>query len=132
MGKFIVGLVLVVAAFLGGFVPQHKSLSEARSQIASLQQQLAGERQARTFADFRNETALLYTDISKSNYSAAGDRATKLFTGLQQFTYQAPAPLKQKLENVLQSRDAIVAAIAKADPSSAGLVQSMFLQLQGS
>jgi hypothetical protein len=130
--KFIVGLVLVIAAFLGGFVPQHMRLSEARSQIVLLRQQLADQQQASALADFRNDTALLYFDLSKSNYSVAGARATKLFTDLRQFTDQAPDPLKQKLEHVLLSRDAIIAAIAKADPSSATLVQSMFLELQGS
>lgn len=132
MTKFIVGLILVVAAFLGGYVPEHMSVNKANSQITTLQQQLAEQKQARTLADFRNETAVLYTEVAKNNYSTASDHATKLFTGLQAFADQAPAPLKQKLEQVLQSRDAIVAAIAKADPSSAGLVQSMFLGLQGS
>jgi hypothetical protein len=130
--KFIIGLILLIAAFLGGFVPQHMRLSEAESQIVSLRQQLDGQKQATTLADLRNDTALLYNELSRSNYSVAGDRATKLFTALRQFTDQAPDPLKQKLEHVLLSRDTIIAAIAKADPGSAGLVQSMFLELQGS
>jgi hypothetical protein len=69
---------------------------------------------------------------SATSFSFAGGRATKLLTNLRQFTDQSPAPLKQKLEHVLMSREAIIAAIAKAEPPSANLVQSVFLELQGS
>ena len=57
--------------------------------------------------------------------------ASKLFTNLRKFANESPEPLRQKLEGVPAGRDVINAAIAKADPAAAGLIQSMFLQLQG-
>lgn len=129
--RIIVELVLVLGAFLVGFVPEFLKLSTAKSEIAELKQQLDQEKEARTVADFRNSAALLYVQASKSNFSTAGDQATKFFTDLRRFTDQAPDPLRQRLNSVLANRDAIIAAIAKADPASATLIQSMFLQMQG-
>ena len=129
--RIIVELVLVLVAFLGGFVPQYLKLSTAKSEIAELKRQLNAETQDRTVADFRNAASLLYFETSKRNFSTAGDQATKFFTDLRRFTDQAPDPLRQRLNRVLTNRDAIIAAIAKADPASSTLIQSMFLQMQG-
>ncbi len=129
--KIIVGAILVLIAFLAGFVPEFLKSSSAKSEIADLKHQLSEEKQARTVADFRNAAALLYFEVSKSNFATAGGQATKFFTDLRQFTDQAPEPLNQRLNRVLANRDAIIAAIARADPSSATLIQSIFLQMQG-
>jgi hypothetical protein len=129
--KIIGGLTLVLVGFIVGYVPQNTQLSGARSQVADLTQQLSAEKQARALADFRNSAALLYNEVAKNNFSNAGEQSTKFFTGLRAYTDQSQPPLRQRLEEVLASRDPITAGIAKADPATAALVQAMFLQMQG-
>ncbi len=129
--KFIVGLILLLIGFIAGYLPQNGQLSEVKSQLADLKQQLSGEKQARTMADFRNGAALLYNEVEKKNFSKAGEMATRFFTDLRAYANQTQDPLRQQLEGVLAGRDSITAEIAKADPAVAGLIQAMFLQLQG-
>ncbi len=129
--RIIVTASLVVLALLVGFVPEFMQVSTANSEIVVLRQQLAQEKQARALADFRNAAAVLYTETAKSNFSTAADEASRFFTDLRRFTDQAPEPLRQRLNGVLANRDPIIASIAKTDPGSATLIQSMFLQMQG-
>lgn len=129
--RIIVTASLVVLALLVGFVPEFIQVSTANSEIVVLRQQLAQEKQARALADFRNAAAVLYTETAKSNFSTAANEASRFFTDLRRFTDQAPEPLRQRLNGVLANRDPIIAAIAKTDPGSATLIQSMFLQMQG-
>ncbi|MEP7362965.1 MAG: hypothetical protein ABI972_06895 [Acidobacteriota bacterium] len=129
--QVIACLIAGLAGYAAGYLPQHSELSAANTQLSQTAKQLSEEKQARALADFRNSTALLHTEVSKSNFSTAGESASKLFTSLRTFTNEAPEPVRQRLESVLGGRDAIVAAIAKADPAAAGLIESMFLQLQG-
>lgn len=129
--RIIVTASLVLLALLVGFVPEFIQVSTANSEIVALKQQLAQEKQARALADFRNAAAVLYTEAAKSNFSTAADEATRFFTDLRRFTDQAPEPMRRRLNGILANRDSIVAAIAKTDPGSATLIQSMFLQMQG-
>ena len=131
MKKIIGGLVLVALGFLAGFVPQYNRASDLDTKNSELTKSLDDERKAKSLSDFRNRTAQLYFEVSKSNFDSAGGQASQLFTDLRQFTSQTPEPLRQRLESILAGRDAVVAGIAKADPAASSLVQSMFLQLQG-
>jgi len=128
--QLIVGAGLTLAGFLLGFLPQYSRLSDARSDAASLTGQLTAEKKGRRIADFRNSAAHLYFEIESRNFASASEQASKFFTDLRQFTNQAEEPIRGRLENVLQGRDAIIAAIAKADPNAANLIRQVFQQLQ--
>lgn len=131
MTKIIGGLVLAVLGFLAGFVPQYNRASGLDTKNSELTKSLGDERQARSLSDFRNRSARLYFELSKSNFDTAGEQASQFFTDLRQFTNQTSEPMRQRLEKVLSSRDTVVARIAKADPASASLLQSIFSELQG-
>jgi hypothetical protein len=130
--KIIDGAILVLIVFLVGFAPEFLKLSNAKSETAGLKQQLSEEKRARTIADFRNATALLYTEASKNNFSIAGDQATSSFTDLRQFADQAPLPLRQRLNSVLARQPRYrCPGPRQGRPASAAVIQSMFLQMRG-
>ncbi len=128
--QLILGACLAVTGFFLGFLPQYFRLNDARSDAASLTGQLTAEKKVRRIADFRNRAAQLYLEVENRNFASAGEQASKLFTDLRQFTNQAEEPIRGQLENVLQGRDAIIAAIAKADANAATLIRQVFQQLQ--
>ena len=80
---------------------------------------------------FRNRAALLYVETTRNNFTVALDMASKYFRDLRAFTDQTTdSTLKQELGNVLISRDAIIAGLAKADPAIGVQIQELFLKLQ--
>lgn len=86
---------------------------------------------ANTLNGFKNRTALLYIEATKSNYSVASGDASRLFTDIRDFTDQSKdKALNQNLESVLGSRDAIIGGLARADASVTQKIQEMFLAMQ--
>lgn len=132
MKKTIIGgAVLFIVGLLIGFVPQYVKLVEAHHQIDTLRQQLDVTTRMEAIDSFRNRAALIYTQTSLNNFTVALDMASTYFTDLRTFTDQATdVTLKQGLENILSSRDAIIAGLAKADPTVNAKIQALFLEMQ--
>jgi len=128
--RLIAGAALVLLGFLLGFVPQYSRLSDSRAEATNLTSQLNVEKHGRRVADFRNRGAQLYFEVANRNFSSAAEQASKFFTDLRQFANESEGPTRDRLEKALQGRDAIVAAIAKADPNASTLIHELFLQLQ--
>lgn len=129
--RIIVGAVLVIAGVFIGFAPTYSKLIAAHHEIDSLSQQLGVSKRAEAMNGFRNRAALLYTEATRSNFTVALDMASKYFTDLRAYTDQTTdSTLKQELGNVLTSRDAVIAGLAKADPAISVQIQELFLKLQ--
>ena len=129
--KIIVGAMLLIVGALIGFVPQHSKLTSAQHEVDDLRQQLDVSKRAEAMNSFRNRAALLYIETTRNNFTVALDMASKYFTDLRAFTDQTTdSTLKQELGNVLISRDAIIAGLAKADPAIGVQIQELFLKLQ--
>jgi hypothetical protein len=129
--RIIVGAVLVIAGVFIGFAPTYSKLIAAHHEIDSLSQQLGVSKRAEAMNGFRNRAALLYTEATRNNFTVALDMASTYFTDLRGYTDQTTdSTLKQELGNVLTSRDAIIAGLAKADPAISVQIQEFFLKLQ--
>ena len=125
------GAALFIVGLLIGFAPEYSRLVEARHEIDNLRRQLDVSKRAEAINSFRNRAALLYTETTQNNFTVALDMASKEFTDLRTFTDQtADVALKQGLGNVLSSRDAIIAGLAKADPAVSVQIQELFLKMQ--
>jgi hypothetical protein len=129
--KIIVGALLLIVGALIGFVPQYSKLTSAQHEVDDLRQRLDVSKRAEAMNSFRNRAALLYTETTRNNFTVALDMASKYFTDLRAFTDQTTdSTLKRELGNVLISRDAIIAGLAKPDPAISGQIQELFLKLQ--
>lgn len=127
----IAGIAMLIVGFLAGFAPEHSKISRANQEAQVLKDQLDACKRAEAIGSFRNRAALLYVDASRNNFSIAGEKASKDFTAIRVFANQtSDANLKQSLEDVLSSRDAIIAGLAKADPAVTATIQEMFMKLQ--
>lgn len=127
----IAGIAMLIVGFLAGFAPEYSKVTRANQEAQVLKDQLDACKRAEAIGSFRNRAALLYVDASRNNFSVAGEKASKDFTALRAFANQtSDANLKQALEDVLSSRDSIIAGLAKADPAVAATIQEMFLKMQ--
>jgi uncharacterized membrane-anchored protein YhcB (DUF1043 family) len=134
----ITALVSLVLGFLIGFIPEHMTNSKLNEQIATLTQgkqdtqgQLGQTQAELTLSNFAVRSAMVYTDAEKNNYSDASAKASSLFTDMRAFSGKTQdQQLKQQIDQVLNGRDATIAALAKADPVVKGRLQEMFLKVQ--
>ncbi len=120
-------LFVGLLAFLGGWYPEHAKRSQAEEDSSTSNKKLEETSQSLELARLRNRTGMLWDQVERDDYGAAGEMASKLFTDFRALTNTLPpGNRKQGMERTLANRDAIIAALAKADPSAKGMVRDLF------
>jgi hypothetical protein len=121
------GGVLVVAAFLLGFVPQYSKARGLESQMAAAGQELSAERSQARMREIGLLIGRVYLDVNQKNYGTASQSATRFFEQARTAAGQeTDANRKAFLQSALNSRDALIGGLAKGDPGTLGLVQDLF------
>ena len=118
----LVAGVLVVAAFLAGFLPVY--IKELR---------LAGElreaRQESSMAELRDLAGLLYLQASQRDYGLAATTSTRFFERTREVASQIPdSSRKQPLEDLLSLRDQVTSELAKGEPGVLNDLQALFVK----
>ena len=120
--KIVVVGVLLVVAFLAGFLP---SYVKARR----LENELREARHEQNLAQLRDMASLAYFQANQKDYGLAGGTATRFFDCTQEAVKQAPdAGARKPLEDLLNLRDPITAGLAKGDPGVLSDLQALFLK----
>jgi hypothetical protein len=115
--KLILCLVLLVAGFLVGFIPQYLKAQRSRAELSNATQQLASCRLETQFSQLRDTAAMMYLEATRKNYGIAEEHSRHFFSQVQQASTQnADSAIKKTLEDVLTLRDPITSALAKGDP----------------
>lgn len=116
--RLVLWLVLLVAGFLAGFVPQYLKAQRSRAELSNTNQQLASCRVETQLSRLRDTAAMMYLEATRKNYGTAQEHAGRFFDQVQQANTQTANPAVRKtLEDVLKLRDPITAALAKGDPA---------------
>jgi hypothetical protein len=116
--RLILWLLLLVVGFLAGFIPQYLKKQSISQELTATKQQLdsCGARVA--MSQLRDTASMLYLEATQKNYGTAADYSRRLFEGIQQQAGKTSDPIvKATLDDVLKSRDAITAELAKGDPA---------------
>ena len=82
--SFLIAAVLLLAAYLGGFVPQYLKNREATAQLQQTQAQLAEAQAQLRLAVLQNNLGLILVEVEQNNFRAAKERSTKFFDDLRQ------------------------------------------------
>jgi len=128
----IAALLLIVAAFLAGFVPQYRKAAALEQQLAGERTQMESLRTRLGLAGARDFAGILYLELTRKNYGIAQPRASALFDHIRGVVSSLPeGESKNSLHQILGRRDEIVSAIAKADPAVEGEVGKILEQLHG-
>ena len=119
MRMFVIGLILLVAGLLVGFVPEYLKASHLQQQVNSCNGSLQ-------VAQIRQSAALLYLSASELNYGIASQRAADFFSQAQMLANTTTdSNLRTQLQQILTSRDKITTALAKGDSQVLGELQSV-------
>jgi hypothetical protein len=103
--------VIVILAFLLGYVPSRISSR------ATEQQKIELEHKLKT-AELGGQLAMASYEAGRNNYANAAQFSSQFFDGLREIIGETgDQALKQKLQGMLERRDEINANLAQADPS---------------
>ena len=122
--KTVIGLVMLVLVFLLGFMPQYLEKRQ-------LQRELAISIEKLKLSELRDLAGLMLLEGLRQNYGVARDYSSQYFDKLRETSEQAEnSTLKTQLQELLDSRDTVTAALSKADPASASQLQAIFAKTQ--
>ena len=120
--RIIVVAVLVVAAFLAGFLPSYARANR-------LERALREARREHSLAQLRDLACLAYSQTSQQDYGLAAGTCTRFFDHARKVADQASdSSVRKPLEDLLSLRDPIAAKLAKADPRVLSDLQTLFVK----
>lgn len=130
--RLILWLVLLVAGFLAGFIPQYVKTRRSTTELSNTKQQLASCRVGSQLSQLRDTAAMMYLEATRKNYGTAEEHSRRFFDQVQQATTQAVDPtVKKTLDDVLKLRDPITASLAKGDPAVLSDLQLVLTNIEG-
>ena len=122
--KTVAGFTIVVLVFLLGFVPQYLEKRQIQSELRTSIEKLK-------MSELRDLAAMMLLEALRQNYGLARDYSSQYFDKLRETSEQAEnSTLKTQLQELLDSRDTVTAALSKADPASASQLQEIFVKTQ--
>lgn len=109
--KVIIAGAVLLVVFLAAFVPPY-------SNGKRLEAELRQARDGSVSADLRDLVGLAYVQANQKNYGIAAATSARFFNRVREVSNQTTdANAKKALEELLNSRDRITAALAKGDPA---------------
>jgi hypothetical protein len=118
--RIIVVIILLIIAFLAGFVPQY-------IKVERLENDLSVARQENALAQLRDLAGLAFVQASQKNYGLAAGTSKQFFSRTREVANGTPDANRRKaLEDLLASQDKITAELAKGDPEALGDLQGLF------
>ena len=131
MKKLLILLLVSGAAFVAGYWPEHRKWAAAEDKLRGEQAQLA-EAQSRVRAgELLGRLLNLEDAVAAKNYGQAQDLSTAFFDALRtEATRAQPGSLSEALQAMLGTRDAVTAALVRADPGTLGLIRQAEARLR--
>ena len=106
-------LVVVALAYLAGFWPQHRRLTDAQAQIRTLEGRLAAPEGRVRLAEVMGQLLRLSDAVTVRNYGEAATLSSSFFDSVRLEASRTDEPdVKDDLEGILKTRDQITTAIA--------------------
>ena len=115
----IVGAVLVLGAYLAGFIPQYGRASDLQGQLEEAQVQVRSLERSAALMRSRELAHLMHLEVAKRNYGLATQRAEEFFRHIQSVHAETEdETLKDGLRQLYAERDAVIADLSQAAPTT--------------
>ena len=125
--RLLVGLSLLLAAFIAGFAPQYIEKGRLQGQLDSANGRLEAMQSDLKMAELRDLSGLMLTEVLRRNYGSAAEYSSRYFEKVRQASQEtANAARQEGLRELLANRDPITAVLAQADPASAAKIQQLY------
>ena len=124
MMKIALVFLLLIAAFLGGYLPEH-------SKVNRIEDELREAKRQSTFAKLRDLSGLAYIQASQKNYGLAAKTCAAFFALVEEVANQTTdAAAKQPYAELLSTREKIAAGLAKGDEHVMNDLHPLFIKTQ--
>lgn len=122
----IIGILLIGAAYLVGFWPQHQRAQQAQRQLENVTVQLDRAQSELRLYGLQHGLLALIAKTSAKDYGAASVLSTEFFNGIRAEQASQTAPqVKTALASILSQRDTVTADLAKGDPNTLNVLNSL-------
>ncbi len=123
--------VLLIAAYLVGYLPQHNQLTTSENALQSTRRQLADVREQVNICHLENQLLDVIKEVDNNNFGQAQQHSTDFFNAVRgQMTQSTKPNYKSALQSVLEMRDSIMIALSRKDPSSSHMLSQALEQLR--
>ena len=133
-GKRMVALVAVVllgAAFLVGYVPERRQRSAAEAELERLRSRLAVDEDRGRTSELLGRVLLVREVTARQDYGHAQELSSAFFDAVRaEASTTQDAQLRGGLNEALARRDAVTAALAKADAGAVDMLHTIELRLR--
>jgi type II secretory pathway pseudopilin PulG len=127
----VVILILLAAAYVGGYWPQHRQLRAAQQSAAQAQEELSGAQTVARVCHLENDLLALIGQTENQNYGNARNLSNAFFDEMRrEADRDQNTPYKGDLENILGQRDTVTAGLARADASTPTALRQLLAQMQ--
>ena len=123
--KVIAGLLILLATFLIGFVPQYLDKVRLRNELRTSDERVMLLQLDVRMAELRDLCGMMLLEVQGQNYGLAREFSTQYFEKVREVAEDAPDPLGQPLRELLTNRDSINALLAQTDPASSSQIQML-------
>lgn len=127
----IAAAVVVAAVFLAGYLPQRTARVAAEERAEALAVRVTAAEATVRMADLLGRALTLKDAAMRNDFGSAGEQSSPFFDAVRAEGTASPNErLRASLTSVLASRDAVTAALARADSASAAAIYQVELRLR--
>ncbi len=125
---FVIAVILIVLAFLGGYVPKEIEVRRLRATLAKTELDLK-------LANLHRQLGIASHEAQRNNYASAANAARVFFDGCRALAASEPFTDQPRTKNALYayagSSDAILAQLALGDPATKERLAGLYLAMEG-
>jgi hypothetical protein len=119
--RLVVWSIVIVVVFLAGFLPEYAKARRLDNELQKIAQESSR-------AELRDQAGLVYFLASQKNYGLAAGAAARFFARAAEVASQMhDANASKPLQDLLNLRDKITAALAKGDPGVLNDLQTLYV-----
>jgi hypothetical protein len=127
----LIALALLGTAYLAGYWPQHKLVTQSQQQLETNQAQLATAQDRLRLYALQNRLSRMIDVVREKNYGSAAKLSSEFFNGVRSEILEARNPqAKAVLQDVLAARDSVTSKLAVADPTVIDLLNQAVSRIQ--
>jgi hypothetical protein len=129
-GRILLIAVVVLVAFVVGFLMGEVRLRDARVQAEEAESEIRNLRAERELSELRDLSGLMFLEASRQNYGLAANHSGRFFQRVEEVAQRTEDPqIRRALEQISGRRDAITAGLARGEAGMQQELQSLFLDI---